>query len=356
MKISKLILNLFILSILFVSCSDDDEPQLPKGDYENGILVSGEGSGASSGSISYISDDFATVNHQVYSTVNSGSEFGVYLQSLAFDNESAYVIVDNQNTVTVVDRYTFEEKGKIIEQLAAPRFMVVSNGVGYVTNWGDPFDGSDDFVAVIDLDSYTVTSKISVGNGPERIVASNGKLYVSHKGAYSTNNIVTVINIASKSTFEIIVKDNPDELFFDNSGALIVLCEGNKIYDASWNVIGQTEASITKISTSSDTVISELAFPEGQNPTLLANNGDMLYYDIGSDIYKMSSNDNSLPTTSFLTSTAANLYGMSANQTDLFLLDASFTSQSTLDIYSLSTSSKTTSKKAPIGASKIYFN
>jgi len=353
MKISKLLLSIFILSVLIVSCNDDDDqPEVPKGDHENGLLISGEGSGASSGSVSFVSNDFSTVSHQVYSTVNAGSEFGVYLQSLAFDNERAFVIVDNQNTVTVVNRYTFEALGNIVDELSAPRYMAISNGVGYITNWGDAFDGSDDFVAVVDLDSYTVTSKISVGLGPERIVAGNGKLYVSHKGAYSNNNIVTVINLATNATSEITVKDKPDELYFDNSGDLIVLSEGNTIYDASWNVIGQTESAITKINTSNDSVSSELVFPAGQNPSLLAGYSNDLYYSIGNDIFKMNSDDTSLPSTSILTSTAAYLYGMAVDDTNLFLLDANFSAQSNLDIYMLSSNTKTTSLKAPTGASK----
>ena len=210
MKISKFLLSLFLLSILLMSCDDDDEPQLPKGDYENGILISGEGSGAGSGSISYVSDDISTVQHEIYSAVNTGKELGTYLQSVAFDAANAYICVDQSNSITIVDRYTFEEKGIISDGLILPRYITIENGVGYATNWGSAMDGTDDFVAVIDIDTYEVTSTIAVGNGPERIVAENGKLYVSHKGAWTTNNVVTVIDIASKANSEIMVKDNQD--------------------------------------------------------------------------------------------------------------------------------------------------
>ncbi|SNR32873.1 40-residue YVTN family beta-propeller repeat-containing protein [Lutibacter agarilyticus] len=356
MKISKFLLSIFLLSVLLVSCDDDDEPQLPKGDYENGILVSGEGSGAASGSITYVSDDFATVEHQIYKQVNAGKELGTYLQSLAFDANNSYVCVDQSNSITVVDRYTFEEKEIISEGLILPRYMTILNGVGYATNWGSASDATDDFVAVIDLDTYDVTSTISVGNGPERIVAKNGKLYVSHKGAWSTNNVVTVIDIASKSTTEIIVKDNPDELFFDNSGYLVVLSEGNTIYDGSWNVIGQTQGAISKINTSTNNIDQEIVFPEGSNPTLLVTGGMNMYYNLGSKIYKLGNSDSSLPSTEFINTEAGYLYGMEANDENLFILDASFSGQSTMDIYNLATKAKTISVAAPVSASKIYFN
>lgn len=355
MKITKLLLSIFILSVLIVSCNNDDDNNEPKGAYDNGLLVSGEGSGAGSGSVSFVSEDFLTVDHQIYSTVNGGSEFGTYLQSLAFDNESAFVIVDNQNTITVVNRYTFEELTTFTDDLSNPRFMAILDGVGYVSNWGSPFDETDDFIAVVDLDTYTVTSTIPVGNGPERVVAANGKIYVSHKGAYSTNNIVSVID-ASNNVTEITVQDNPDEMYLDNSGNLIVLSEGNTIYDASWNVIGQTEAAITKISTGSNAIVTELIFPAGVNPSLLAMYNNEVYYNVGNEIYKMDSNDGNLPTSSILTSEAGYLYGLAVDSSNLYLIDASFSAQSNLDIYSKSNKTKLNTVKAPIGASKVYFN
>ncbi|MDV7187542.1 cell surface protein [Lutibacter sp. TH_r2] len=334
-----------------MSCDDDDEPQLPKGDYENGIIISGEGTGASSPSITYVSDDFATVEHQIYNKVNS-KEFGTYLQSVAFDNERAFIVTDNQNTITVVDRYTFEELGTITTDLATPRYMTVVDEKGYVTNWGT----TGAYVAEIDLTSYTVLSKTTISFGPERIIADGGKLYVSHKGGYGTNNVISVIDIASKVVTEITVQDNPDELFIDNSGDLVVLSEGAVQYDASWSVIGNTIGAISKINTTTNTVDSEITFEEGVHPSLLASNGSDLYYAIGSKVFKMSSSDTALPTAEFIDTSAGYLYGMAVNNNNLFILDASFTAQSTMDIYSISSGAKTTSVAAPVAASKIYFN
>ncbi|MDO9275092.1 MAG: cell surface protein [Lutibacter sp.] len=353
MKISKFLLSAFIFSVLFVSCNNDDDVQLPKGDYENGLLISGEG--GPSGSVYFVSNDFSVTESQIYKKVN-GSELGNYLQSIAFDNSNAYIVVDNQNTITVVDRYTFLKNGTITEGLESPRFMVVEGGKGYATNWGSTSDATDDFVAVIDLNSYTVTSKIDVGNGPERIIAKNGKLYVSHKGAYTTNNIVTVIDLATKTTIEITVNDNPDELFFDNAGNLVVLCEGNNVYDASWNVIDHTPAAITKINTTSNTVASKMVFANDLNPSLLEINGSDLYYNVGSKIYKMSQTATALPTSEFVDTSAGYLYGMAVDNENLYILDASFTAESTLNVYNLATKVKSSTVKAPIAASKIYFN
>ena len=359
MKINKLLLSMFLLSVLIISCDNDDNDVFePKGDYENGLLISGEGAlNGPSGSVSFVSNDFTTVEHLIYSNVNGGKELGKFVQSLVFDDQYAYICVDNQNSITVVDRYTFEEKMVITEGLMAPRYMTIVNGKGYATNWGSTSDESDDFVAVIDLNSFTVISTIPVGNGPERIIERNGKLYVSHRGAFTTNNIISIIDIASENTTEIVVNDKPDELFFDNSGNLIVLCEGKTIFDSSWQVIGQTPASISKINISNNSVTA-MVFEEGSSPTLLVGDGNNLYYNIGSEIYVITQAANSLATNSFLTSEAALVYdgGMTVKDGILYLVNPSYDGLSKLDIYNLSDNTKIMTVAAPLGASKIYFN
>jgi len=147
MKMNKLITKLFILSVLFLtSCStDDDTTSESKGDYENGILISGEGSPSTgTGSVSFVSDDLLTTDNLIYKNVNT-TELGTFLQSMAFDDDRAFIVVDNANTITVVDRYTFEELGTITTDLVKPRYMVTIENKGYVTNWGATDDDTDEF-------------------------------------------------------------------------------------------------------------------------------------------------------------------------------------------------------------------
>ena len=352
MKISKFLLSLFILSIIFVSCDDDDDPVLPKGDYENGIIVSGEG--GATGSIYYVSDDYSTSESLIYKNVN-GADLGVYLQSISFDENYAYIIVDNQHTITVVDRYTFEKVGTITTGLKKPRYMAISGNKGYVTNWGEGAWGADvddDYIAVVDLNTLEVTSTISVSIGVERIIATNGKLFVSHKGGNGTNNIVTVIDIATESSIEIIVNDLPDDLLIDNSGNLVVLCEGK----AAWTG-NETPASIVKINTSTNAISSELEFEAGVHPSALASSSSNLYYNIGNKVYEVSQSATNLPTNEFLDSSVTTFYGMAVNNGELFVLDAKdYASESDIKVFDMATKSNTQTVKGPINASKIYFN
>ena len=357
MKISKVILSMFLLSVLIISCNDDDDIIEPKGDYENGLLISGEGSGTVSGSVTYVSNDFTTVEHTIYNKVNTGKEFSYYLQSLAFDSNNAYICVDTQNTITAVNRYTFEEVGVISEGLVLPRYMTVVGDKGYVTNWGDGAYGADvddDFVAVIDLNSFTVTNTIPVGIGPERIIENNGKLYVSHKGGFSSNNVITIIDIATEATSEIVVKFKPDDLLFDDQNNLVVLCEGN----GPWSAGGETEGAIVKINTTTNSVISEIIFNTGDHPLFLVKYENDFYYNVGSEIYNLPQTATELATSSILTSEAALQYdgGLEIKDGQLFILSPNYLGLSELGVYDLNTKAKIHSLEAPVAASKIYFN
>lgn len=350
MKINKLFTLILVLwAIIFTSCSDDNTPDLPKGDYDKGILISGEGSG-STGSISYVSNDLTTNENLIYKKVNN-SELGTFLQSIAFDDDSAYIIVDNQNTITAVDRYSFTKKGEITTNLETPRYMVVSNGKGYVTNWGT----TEGFVAVFDMNSYSFIKKITISTGPERILEKNGKLYVSHKGGNGSNNVISVIDISTDGVQEIIVNDKPDEMFFNNSGNLVVLSEGK----AAWTN-DETLAAISKIDLN-DNSVTKMEFKDGEHPSLMVFDNNVIYYNLSNKVYKMNTSETSLSTAEFLTielftTGYSEFYGMEVKENKLYALSTRFSDLSELRVFNLIDNSKIKTIEAPIGASKIYFN
>src|SRR5690606_22260574 len=89
--------------------------------------------------------------------------------------------------------------------LVAPRYGVVKDGKAYVTNantyanWGDPADApgyTDDYVAVINLATNQVESKIELNATANRIVLENGKLYISEP---YNNDKVLVVNPTTKT-------------------------------------------------------------------------------------------------------------------------------------------------------------
>mgnify|MGYP003119005983 FL=1 len=346
----KLLYSVLALSLLF-SCSNDDDGtitlQEPLGDYENGIIVSAEGGPSS---VSYISNDFSTSENDIYFNVN-GETLGVYLQSMGFNGDNAYIIQDS-GTITVVNRYTFELVTTITTGLTLPRYIGFNGSTAYVSDWADPNTSTDDYVAVIDLNSYTVTSTIPVSEGPEQVLANNGKVFVSHKGGYGVNNEISVISTSNSTVATISVNDVPDEMVLDSQGNLLVLSEGGQ----SWQVSGETLASITRINTSDNSIISTVEFASGNHPSLMSYFNGMAYYILNNEVYALADTATNLPSSSLFSVDAGYAYGLSVKENNLFLTDASFSAQSTLKVYDLPSGTLSESFSVGIGASKIYFN
>lgn len=231
--------------------------------------------------------------------------------------------------------------------------MVVANGKGYVTNWGDGFDTTDDFVAVINLETNSVESTIPMAEGPEQILVYANKLYVSHKGGYNSNNIISVVDLATNAVNTIPVNDVPDDMIINNSRELVVLCEGNQ----DWAAGGETTASIAKIDLSTDTVSDTFAFADGVHPAQMSYSNGNLYYQVNNSIFKMTDFAPTLPTTSIINLGTITTYGMAVKADRLYVTDAKdYNSLGDLLIYDLNSNTKIHTFEVGLVASKIYFN
>lgn len=305
MKLTKLLLMAFAGSLLFVSCSDDDSSNTPAGAYDNGVLILNQGGfGAGNATVSYISDAFALENN-IFATNNANAVLGDTGQDIGLNNDFAYIVLNYSNKIEVVNRYTFVHVATITAGLTNPRYIAFTNGKGYVTNWGDGGSTSDDFVAVIDLGTNTVTSTIAVAEGPERIVEENGKLYVSHKGGYGYGHTVTVINSSNNAVVTTInVGDVPSTMEVDN-GNLYVLNEGKPYYADS-----ETSGSLSVISLATNTVTGTINFTNLVHPTNLVIEDRKMYYTVDADIYTKSVSATTLPTAPLLTTEPQGVYGV----------------------------------------------
>ena len=362
MKIAKLIFKLFLLSLVFTACSNNTE-EIPEvtGRYNSGLIISAEGSfGNKDGSISYVNNSLNRLaTNFMYSGVNN-AQLGGLVQSIAFTDTEAYIVLNDVNTIVVVDRFTFKKITEIKTGLGNPRYMAVANGKGYVTNWGSGSDTTDDYLAIIDLENNTIESEtIPLDNGVERILAKNNKLYISHKGAFSSNNIISVVDLSSNNAIQkITVKDNPDEMFFDDYGNLVVLSEGKPLtYGGApdYAVLTSTASSILFINISDNTVTREITFSDNERATQLFYNNGSIYYYMGSEkkVFTINEADTALATEGIAT---GSIYGMAVKDNNLYTVSYNFTSLSKLIVTNLSSKQEVYSSPVGLGASKIYFN
>lgn len=342
------------VGFVFTSCTSDDseETVIPKGDYENGLLIVEEGSfGQGNGSVSYISNDLSVVESGVFDNVNN-ELLGDTAQSITFLENLAYVIVNGSSKIEVVNRYTFQSIATINTGLVSPRYMAIVNGKGYVTDWGDGFVSTDDYIAVIDLNSNSVESTIPVSEGPEELVVKGDTIYVAHKGGYSQNNIVSLINTVTNEVFNtLVVGDVPNTIQLDNEGNVWVLCEGNPDYTTN-----ETAGKLSKINTVNNTV-SSIDFGSITNhPKHLYFSNNSLYYYLDGGVYKIGVSETALPLNPEFS--GVSFYDFSIKNNQLFGLDHNSYSaiESFLRVYDLSTNTETTSINLGPFAGEVYFN
>lgn len=349
-------------AFLFTGCNNDEGvPVLPETGtdalaYENGILMLNEGNfGSGNASVTFISNDLAEIQNDIFGTVNEVDAWGDTAQSMAFDGDLAYIVVNGSQKVEVVNRYTFESIATIggLDQpdFLNPRYMAIANGRGYVTNWGDGTDPNDDFVSVVNLENNTVETKISLAEGPERLLVRGNMIYVALVGGFNFNNSLAVIDATSNTvTTSIIVADGPNSLQLDADGNLWVLSGGSPSYTEN-----ETAGQLDKIDTSNNTVTESFTFGPTEHPGFLSYEDGTLYYDLAGNIFKMDVSDTTLPLQAEFTET--NFYDMTVHDGKLYGTDAKdFASNGSLEIYDLTDNSLLDSKEVGINPGAVYFN
>ena len=288
-------------------------------DYSNGIFILNEGLiGTETSSVSSL-DENGILENNIFATHNGGMALGDTAQGMGLMEDLAYVVLNNSNEVKVINRTTFEYVASITDQIASPRYIAFYEEQAFVTNWGDPGNTLDDYVAIIDLATNTVIGTIPVAEGPEEIVQKDGVLFVAHQGGYGFGNTISVIDIATQAVSSLTVGDIPSSIKVD-ADYLYVLCSGNPNYSGN-----ETSGKLLKIDLDDYSTVAEYTFPGLEHPSFLGLDEVAMYYVLDADIYKMSLTATNLPTSPFINTTSNNIsipYGFDKIEDKLYISDA----------------------------------
>lgn len=309
---------------LIISCEDDDanEPLLPEGDYFNGVIVLNEG-GSAGGSISFASADFQEVETSIFASANDGEGPGLFLQSIFFEGDRAFIISNGSNKISVVNRFTFELLETIDTDLSVPRYGTVLNGKAYVTNL-DAFDtDQDDYVAVINLETLEVEDTVTVGATAEHIVNANGNIYIQN-AAFGNGNRISVLNPENNTI---------DDVIEVGEGLNSLLAFNNQVYALDSD-------GVKVINTTDSSIETQIQRPEGlASANNLRIDSGQLYYTSGTAAYTSSLSNSELSSDPLFDygseSAFGAFYGFQVNQGVILIGDAGdFSSDGTVFVYS----------------------
>jgi YVTN family beta-propeller protein len=292
-----------------------------------GAFITNEGNfGQNNGSLCYYSFDDTTVQKNVFEEVN-GRLLGDVVQSMTTVGHTGFIVVNNSNTVEVVDIRTMESVATInFTNGESPRNLVVAdNGKAYVTGL---YSGA---VAVVNLDNYSIEKSIAVGFNPDALLLYDDKLYVANSG-FGADNTISVIDINSEQVVRTLaVGDYPADMDIDADDEIHVLCSGYSDWQDPSN---DTNGGIYVIDPLTDTVIDSLII-EG-HPSKLALDGDGKGYFLDGyfgNVSRYSTVTNQLEQAVFI---AGSFYGIAVEKAmgRLFVLDPKFfTQDGELQIY-----------------------
>jgi hypothetical protein len=303
-KMKHLFFTVFTVTLFLTSCSSDDDniiEQVPEGDYAAGSFVLNEGNGdPATASISFIAEN-GTVTNDIFRKVNpAAAEIGTYLQNMFFDDTHAFIVSGSANSVTVVDRYSFEYVATVSGDFENPRYGTVVGDKAYVTSYADYSTGDDDFMTVIDLNDYS-TTRIVLGNWSEKVLSKDDKIYIAN-GYYGDGNSISVFNTNSNTIEKVIdLGDGNSPNSFEIDDDKLYVLTSNYEGPGQLFTIDMTSASIDQTITLSEAIA---------NPRNLKIEDDSIYYTSGASVFSMQKGASELSTTPLITYESDSEYGV----------------------------------------------
>lgn len=297
------IFGLALLLALFPGCEDNNDTKIhDPGNFANGIFVLNEGNwGASNSSVSFIPADKDTVFADLFTAANGEDEvLGDVLMDMVSVDTLSYLVLNSSHSVVVVNNKNFEFVNEITGSVNNPRQAIVYNGMIYLSQWGN---GGE--VLVIDPFDYSVVATIPTGLGAHGIKEIDGKIWVANSGGYGYDNTVSVINPENNTVERTIeIGDCPQNFVVDYKGDVWVLSSGYTEYDKQWNVVSQTEPSLTCIDGETYEVSKNFQISSYSSPTEIAISKDRkkIYFGGGSGgarVWEVSADSDELPSGAF---------------------------------------------------------
>jgi YVTN family beta-propeller protein len=267
--------SILFLSLLFASCSSDDTKVVGK--YDKGVFIVNEGNFQSSdGSITYYNTTSGEVSQDIFGTSNNGNALGDVVQSMTIDNNLAYIIINNDNKIKVVNVGDFTLY-YTLSNVKLPRYFIVYNDKGYLTEWVSFVDPGR--VSVVNLASHQIEATITTDYGAENIIGKDGMLYVSN----NFTNTVSVIDPTKNEVVKTIeVGSSPGAFVVGKDDKLWVICGGG--YDEEYNPLN--DGALYQINTSTNEVDKTVSLNMNLTAKIAINKTkDKIYYYKGKKIY-----------------------------------------------------------------------
>lgn len=306
MKYTRTYQLFFALTLLFFSCSKEEEPTIDL-NHKLGYIVNEGNFMASNGSITLI--DFTDILYapDYFESVN-GFKLGDVVQSIGETDQFYFIIVNNSGKIEVVNKSGFGSEFTI-DDLGSPRyFMAINDTLAWVTNFLNQIHRFNPATG----EKY---NPIDVGGATDQIERIDEEAFAIMP-AYPTG-FVGVIDI---STGEVL-----DSIPLDLYPSKMVKDKNDKLWVFSSEYLGPSKLYL--INTESRSIERTFEFTPDHSLVQLSIDpaGDFIYYGLNNrEVYRMAVGASVLPSAPlFSTDSIATMYGLSINSNqDVWVCDA----------------------------------
>jgi len=242
-KMKKLIYISLAVVMIATSCKKEEPAQdsiAPEVyDLRDGLWWVNEGAfNGNNASIDVLSSDGKVIK-DAFKQAN-GAGLGDVLQRVNVFGDLAVAVVNGSNQVVIMNTADMKVT-RVIADLDYPRDAVIVGDFIYIAQGA--LGGK---IGKYNTGSGALIGEVNVGQGPERLKETNGQLWVLNSGGWGVDNTISILDLTSFTSVQnITVHDRPLDIEWDEeTGKVMVLCSGEVLYDANWNIIGHTAAAI----------------------------------------------------------------------------------------------------------------
>ena len=290
----KTLFNIFLLGIIlaFVSCNPDDKNSQDK-NIAKGLFILNEGTFTyANSSLTFYDPEADTVENNLFYKVNL-APLGDVANSMAIDENGMYIVVNNSKYVYKVDEKTLKYEAKL-DGLTSPRYiMLIDKNKAYIS------DQESTGLWIFNPETMQKTGFVETGNTTEKMVRVGNEVIVTNWSNFyqpgTSNSTIQFVDVVTdKLVDEMDVAAEPHSIVLDKNNNIWVLCSGG--------YMPPCEPALFCINPKTREILKRFDFGEGDYPYSMDIDkaGENLYILNGVlgtlDLYKMSVDDETLPT------------------------------------------------------------
>jgi DNA-binding beta-propeller fold protein YncE len=273
-------ITLGLLALSVWNCKTSDPEPTP---YDSGVYILNAGNFFdNNGTISFLSRNTNTVATNILQAANPSLLPSGGIQGYTEVNGKGLILVDNSDSgkdkVEIVEAGTFKSRATLKSpDIENPRQVIQAGpNKAYVSCWdvsgsGNAFYKDPGYIAVIDLNSGTVTKKIPAVKGAEKMVVVGTEAFVG-SNTYSGDQTLLVIDLNTDTEKQrIAFGSTPEPLAVDANGKLWI----------------QAGKDLVQIDPSSRIVARRLTFSTAPSSVVMSADKRAFFYVLSGKTYRL---------------------------------------------------------------------